>query len=72
MDGLRFGLVIPLQRLHVHDEAILDVVLHHPGEGRLDLLYGDGLGVSNHAMMLSDVPRAFTSGTSRRTSDSRS
>src|SRR5713226_6427133 len=34
-DRLRFGLVIPLQRLHVQDEAILDIVLHNPGEGCL-------------------------------------
>src|SRR5277367_3340025 len=40
---LRFGLEIPLQRLHVHDEAILNIVLHHPGEGCPDLLHGNGL-----------------------------
>src|ERR1700733_8675869 len=52
---LRFGLEIPLQRLHVHDEAILDIVLHYPGEGCLDLLYGNGLGLGNHAIFGAEV-----------------
>src|ERR1700746_516628 len=42
---LPFGLDIPLQQLHFHDEAILDVVLHHPGEGCFDLLHGNALGL---------------------------
>src|SRR5258708_2522566 len=55
INRLCFGLDILLQRLHVHDEAIPDVVLHHPGEGCLDLLYGDGLGLGNHAMFCAEV-----------------
>src|SRR5271156_4478645 len=51
----RFGLEILLQRLHVHDEAILDVVLHHPGEGRLDLLYGNGLGLGDDAIFRAEA-----------------
>src|SRR5271170_2635024 len=52
---LRVELDVLLQGLHVDDEAILDIVLHHPGEGCFDLLHRNGLGRGNHAIFGAEV-----------------